>query len=152
MLIARGTPDLAIFPHLVVALGEGRAHGHRGVRFGEPGVAVVVPVTEVTVGQGADLHLVTLNHWAGNVRHFGVERARIGRDSRFHWTFAAIGGKLVKSDMEIHLEGEGAEGKFSGCYFGNESQRFDFHTFQNHAVGNTMSDLLFKGRFATVPA
>ena len=77
---------------------------------GEPGVAVVVPVTEVTVGQGADLHLVTLNHWAGNVRHFGVERARIGRDSRFHWTFAAIGGKLVKSDMEIHLEGEAEKG------------------------------------------
>jgi Fe-S cluster assembly protein SufD len=47
--------------------------------------------------------------------------------------------------MELHLEGEGAEGKFSGCYFGNESQHFDFHTFQNHVVGNTTSDLLFKG-------
>ena len=84
------------------------------VSAGEPGVAVVVPVTEVTVGQGADLHLVTLNHWAGNVRHFGVERARIGRDSRFHWTFAAIGGKLVKSDMEIHLEGEGGRREVLG--------------------------------------
>lgn len=147
VLIARGTPDLAIFPHLVVALEKGARATviEEYVSAGEPGVAVVVPVTEITVGQGADLHLVTLNHWAGNVQHFGVERARIGRDSRFHWTFAAIGGKLVKSDMEIHLEGEGAEGKFSGCYFGNESQHFDFHTFQNHAVGNTMSDLLFKG-------
>jgi Fe-S cluster assembly protein SufD len=147
VLIARGTPDLAIFPHVVVALETGAKATviEEYVSSGEPGVAVVVPVTEITVGEGADLHLATLNRWAGNVNHFGVERARIGRDGRFHWTFAALGGKLVKSDMELHLEGQGAEGKFSGCYFGNESQHFDFHTFQNHVVGNTNSDLLFKG-------
>jgi len=104
-----------------------------------------VPVTEITVGQGADLHLATLYRWASNVLHFGVERARLGRDARFHWALAALGGKLVKSDMELHLEAEGAEGKFSGCYFGNESQHFDFHTFQNHVIGHSTSDLLFKG-------
>jgi len=115
------------------------------VSYGEPGTAVVVPVTEITVGEAADLHLATLNRWGSNVHHFGVERARLSRDARFHWTFAALGGKLVKMDMEIHLEGEGAEGKFSGCYFGDASQHFDFHTFQNHAVGHSTSDLLFKG-------
>jgi len=147
VVIARGAPDLAIFPHTVVALDRGAKASviEEYVSTGAEGVAVVVPVTEVTVGEGADLQLATLNHWAGNVNHFGVERARIGRDGRFHWTFAALGGKLVKSDMELHLEGEGAEGKFSGCYFGSESQHFDFHTFQNHVVGHTTSDLLFKG-------
>ena len=147
VLIARETPDLAIFPHTVVALEKGAKATviEEYVSTGELGTPVVVPMTEITVGDEADLHLATLNHWGGNVRHFGVERARIGREGRFHWTFAGLGGKLVKSDMEIHLEGEGAEGKFSGCYFGSESQHFDFHTFQNHVVGHTTSDLLFKG-------
>jgi Fe-S cluster assembly protein SufD len=147
VLISRSTPDLAVFPHLVIALERGSRATviEEYVSYGEPGTAVVVPVTEITVGEAADLHLATLNRWGSNVHHFGVERARLSRDARFHWTFAALGGKLVKMDMEIHLEGEGAEGKFSGCYFGNESQHFDFHTFQNHAVGHSTSDLLFKG-------
>ena len=147
LLLARSTPDLALFPHVIVALEKGARASviEEYVSYGEPGVAVVVPMTEITVAEGADLHLATLNRWAMNVLHFGVERARIGRDGRFHWTLAALGGKLVKTDMELHLEGEGAEGKFSGCYFGNETQHFDFHTFQNHVVGHTTSDLLFKG-------
>jgi Fe-S cluster assembly protein SufD len=147
VLIALETPDLAIFPHTIVALERGAKATviEEYVSTGEHGSPVAVPITEITVGDEADLHLATLYHWGGNVRHFGVERARIGREGRFHWTFAGVGGKLVKSDMEIHLEGEGAEGKFSGCYFGSESQHFDFHTFQNHVVGHTTSDLLFKG-------
>jgi Fe-S cluster assembly protein SufD len=147
ILVARSTPDLAQFPHLVVALESGAKATviEEYVSSGEPGTAVAVPVTEITVGERAELHLATLFRWAGNVYHFGVERARIGREGRFHWTLAALGGKLVKTDMELHLEGEGAEGKFSGCYFGDESQHFDFHTFQNHVVGHTTSDLLFKG-------
>ncbi|HLQ66437.1 MAG TPA: Fe-S cluster assembly protein SufD [Candidatus Limnocylindrales bacterium] len=147
VLVARSTPDLMLFPHLVVALESGARATviEEYVSSGEPGTAVVVPVTEITVGERADLHVATLFRWAGNVYHFGVERARIDREGRFHWTLAALGGKLIKADMEMHLEGEGAEGKFSGCYFGNESQHFDFHTFQNHVVGHTTSDLLFKG-------
>ncbi|MGE5176781.1 MAG: Fe-S cluster assembly protein SufD [Hyphomicrobiales bacterium] len=147
LLLSRSVPDLAVFPHVIVALDRGARASVIEEYFspGEPGVGVVVPVTEVTVGEGADLHLATLHRWAGNVHHFGAERVRIGRDARFHWTFAGLGGKLVKADMEMHLEGEGCEGKFSGCYFGNERQHFDFHTFQNHVVGNSVSDLLFKG-------
>jgi Fe-S cluster assembly protein SufD len=147
LLFSRSTPDLAIFPHVIVALEKGAKASviHEYFSSGEPGVGVAVPVTEITVGEGADLHMATLQRWGANVHHFGVDRVRIGREGRFHWTFSALGGKLVKSDMELHLEGEGAEGKFSGCYFGSETQHFDFHTFQNHVVGHTTSDLLFKG-------
>ena len=147
ILLSRSAPDLAMFPHVIVAVDKGAKASviHEYFSAGEPGVGVVVPVTEITVGENAELHMATLNRWGSNVLHFGVERARIGRAGRFHWTFAALGGKLMKSDMELHLEGEGCEAKFSGCYFASETQHFDFHTFQNHVVGNSVSDLLFKG-------
>ncbi|HEY2924182.1 MAG TPA: Fe-S cluster assembly protein SufD, partial [Candidatus Eisenbacteria bacterium] len=147
LLFSRETPDLGTFPHVVVAMGSGSEASviEEYVSHGEPGVGVNVGATEVTVGQDASLHLATFQRWGGNVHHFGTERVRIGRDARFHWTYTALGGKLTKLDLEMHLDGEGSEAKFSGCYFGNGTQHFDFHTFQNHNVGHSVSDLLFKG-------
>ena len=147
LLFSRQTPDLGTFPHVVLALG-GRADAaiiEEYVSHGEPGVGVNVGATEVTVGEGASLHLATFQRWGENIYHFGTERVRIARDARFHWTYTALGGKLTKLDLEMHLDGEGTEAKFSGCYFGNGTQHFDFHTFQNHNVGHSVSDLLFKG-------
>ncbi|HZE19883.1 MAG TPA: SufD family Fe-S cluster assembly protein, partial [Candidatus Angelobacter sp.] len=137
LLFSRQTPDLGTFPHVVLALG-GRAEAaiiEEYVSYGEPGVGVNIGATEVTVGEAASLHLATFQRWGGNVYHFGTERVRIARDARFHWTYTALGGKLTKLDLEMHLDGEGTEAKFSGCYFGNGTQHFDFHTFQNHNVG-----------------
>ncbi|HYQ89407.1 MAG TPA: Fe-S cluster assembly protein SufD [Candidatus Binatia bacterium] len=147
LIFSRETPEAGTFPHVVIALGD-RAEAaviEEYVSHGEPGVGVNVGATEVTVGQGASLRLATFQRWSGNVYHFGTERVRIGRDARFHWTYTALGGKLTKVDLEMHLDGEGSEAKFSGCYFGNGTQHFDFHTFQNHNVGHSVSDLLFKG-------
>ena len=147
MVFSRETPDAGTFPHVVIALGE-RAEAaviEEYVSHGEAGVGVNVGATEVTVGQGASLRLATFQRWGDNVYHFGTERVRIGRDARFAWTYTALGGKLTKVDLEMHLDGEGSEAKFSGCYFGNGTQHFDFHTFQNHNVGHSISDLLFKG-------
>ncbi len=147
VLVTRLSPGLGTFPQVVVALEKGSRATVIEEYFspGEEGTGVNVGVSEITVGEGANLHLATLQRWGANVFHFGVERVRLARDARFHWTFAGLGGKLTKLDMEMHLDGEGTEAKFSGCYFGNEAQHFDFHTFQDHVVGHSISDLLFKG-------
>jgi Fe-S cluster assembly protein SufD len=147
LLFTRETPELGTFPHVVIAMGNGSEAAviEEYVSHGEPGAGVNVGATEVTVGQSASLHLATFQRWGGNIHHFGTERVRIARDARFHWTYTALGGKLTKLDLEMHLDGEGTEAKFSGCYFGNGTQHFDFHTFQNHNVGHSVSDLLFKG-------
>ena len=154
VVIAHRTPGLAIFPHIVVALEEGAeatvieeyvSDGAPATDAGASSIGVCVGVTELTVGPAANLQFATFQRWAGNVYHFSTERVRVGRDSRFHWTVAEVGAKLRKGDYELHLEGEGAEAKLSGCYFGSERQHYDFHTYQNHVVGHSVSDLLFKG-------
>jgi Fe-S cluster assembly protein SufD len=147
LVFSRRCPDLATFPHVLVTLERGSEAVviEEYVSEGEPGQGANVGTTEVSVGEGAQLHLATLLRWGPNVWHFGTERVRVQRDGRFHWTMAALGGKLTKVDLEIHLDGPGSEGRFSGCYFGGETQHFDFHTFQNHRAGNSTSDLLFKG-------
>lgn len=147
ILFSRQCPDLAVFPHVVVSLepGSEAVVVEEYVSPGEPGTGVSVGATEASVAEGARLHLATFLRWGPNVHHFGTERVRVQRDGRFHWTVAALGGKLTKVDLEMHLEGPGSEARLSGCYFGSETQHFDFHTFQNHPVGDSVSDLLFKG-------
>ncbi len=147
VVVTRQTPHLAQFPHIVVALEAGAEATviEEYVSAGEPGNGVCAGVTELTVGDGATLHFATFQRWGGNVYHFGTERVRVGRDGRFHWTVTELGGKLRKADFEMFLEGEGAEAKLSGCYFGSETQHYDFHTYQNHKSGHSVSDLLFKG-------
>jgi Fe-S cluster assembly protein SufD len=147
ILIARDAAGHGTFPHVLIAL-EPRSRATVIEEYfspGDSGAGVNVGVTEVTVGDGADLHMATLQRWGSAVVHVGTERVRVGRDARFHWTFAGLGGKLTKIDMEMHLEGEGSEARFSGCYFGDGTQHFDFHSFQNHLKGHSTSDLLFKG-------
>jgi Fe-S cluster assembly protein SufD len=147
LVFSRQCPDLATFPHVLVALERGSEAVviEEYLSAGEPGQGANVGTTEVSVGEGARLHLATFLRWGPNVWHFGTERVRVQRDGRFHWTMAALGGKLTKIDLEMHLDGPGSEARFSGCYFGSETQHFDFHTFQNHRAGNSTSDLLFKG-------
>ncbi len=147
LLFSRQSPDVGTFPHVVVSIGA-RAEAAVIEEYfspGEPGQGVNVGATEISVAEGGSLRMATFQRWGGNVYHFGTERVRVGRDARFHWTFTALGGKLTKMNLEMHLDGEGSEAKFSGCYFGDETQHFDFHTFQNHNVGHSTSDLLFKG-------
>ena len=147
LYFSRQCPDLATFPHVIVALEPGSEAVviEEYLSPGEPGTGANVGTTEVSVAEGAQLHLATFLRWGPNVWHFGTERVRIQRDGRFHWTVAALGGKLTKVNLEMHLDGQGSEGRLSGCYFGSETQHFDFHTFQNHRAGSSTSDLLFKG-------
>jgi Fe-S cluster assembly protein SufD len=41
--------------------------------------------------------------------------------------------------------GPGASAELKALYFGTGEQFFDYHTLQQHQVGQTTSDLLFKG-------
>jgi Fe-S cluster assembly protein SufD len=56
-----------------------------------------------------------------------------------------LGGRFSKTRVEASLVGPGASAELKGVYFASGEQFFDFHTLQDHQVGNTTSDLLFKG-------
>jgi Fe-S cluster assembly protein SufD len=100
---------------------------------------------EITVGKGAHLTFVELQSLGENVWHFTHERARIHQNGKLDWIFSAVGSRLTKNFSEIDLDGDGAEAKMSGFYFGDGEQHLDHDTQQNHNAPHTTSDLLFKG-------
>ena len=106
--------------------------------------------TEIFIGEGAQVGYVAVQKWGRNVWHFADQRAELQKDSSLRLFNVTLGGKFSKSRIEASLVGEGSNAELKAIYFASGEQFFDFHTLQDHRVGNTRSDLLFKGALQDV--
>src|SRR2546428_2679020 len=101
--------------------------------------------TEIFLGDGAQVGYVAVQKWGRNVWHFADQRAELQKDSTLRLFNVTLGGRFSKNRVEASLAGPGANAELKAIYFASGEQFFDFHTLQDHLVGNTRSDLLFKG-------
>lgn len=76
--------------------------------------------------------------WVGRVQ---VEQKR---DSRYSCHHMNLGGKLVRDDLVLDLNGEGAECHLSGLLFGRNRQHLDIHSLINHNAAHTLSSENYK--------
>jgi Fe-S cluster assembly protein SufD len=83
-----------------------------------------------------------LDHAGSNVVH---QRVRIGRDGTSRIGEVGLGGDLVRLDLAVSLEGDGASSEVVGLYFGEGSQTLDYRMVVNHSGRNTTSDVFLKG-------
>ncbi len=106
--------------------------------------------TEIFAGEGAQVGYVAVQKWGRKVWHFADQRAELSKDATLRLFNVTLGGKFSKTRVEASLAGEGASAELKAIYFASGDQFFDFHTLQDHRVGNTRSDLLFKGALQDV--
>jgi Fe-S cluster assembly protein SufD len=66
-------------------------------------------------------------------------------NSRFEQHNVAIGGQLVRTDINTALNAEGAETLYNGLYLANGRQHVDTHTRINHNQANTSSEEAYRG-------
>jgi len=98
------------------------------------------------VRPGAQFRYVVSQEWGAPMWEAGsLIRARVERDATLNGLVVALGGSLVKFDVESQLVGTGASSEMLGLYFGAGRQHIDIHTLQQHQAPNTLSDLLYKG-------
>jgi Fe-S cluster assembly protein SufD len=142
----------SVLPHTLIVAGKGSKFDYldeyiadhadeAGYRTGS---------TEIFVGDGANVGYVAVQKWGRNVWHFADQRAELRKDSTLRLFNVTLGGKFSKTRVEASLAGEGANAELKALYFASGEQFFDFHTLQDHRVGNTRSDLLFKGALQDV--
>ena len=67
------------------------------------------------------------------------------RDSAFASRSISIGGKLVRNDLNVLLNGEGCDCTLDGLYFAGGEQHVDNHTTIDHAKPHCSSRELYKG-------
>jgi Fe-S cluster assembly protein SufD len=102
-------------------------------------------VTEITVGENSKVEHYTLqaeNEKAYHVSTISVSQARA---SRLTAHSVSLGGALVRNDVNVALNGEGAECTLNGLYIAAGEQHIDNHTIIDHVQPHCASRELYKG-------
>ena len=146
-----GMPGGAILPHTLVVADEGSKvtlldlYGSAPA-FGRGDRTLACGATELILRSGAQVRYILLQEWGAPMWEVAsLIRAHLDRDATLHSLVVALGGGLVKVDVESQLLGAGATSEMLGLYFGTGRQHIDFHTLQEHRAPHTLSDLLYRG-------
>ena len=101
-------------------------------------------VTEVILGQNAELSLHKRQSEGEKAYHFGGTYAKQAENSRFKHHNFAFGSLLARNDVHTDL-GVASECNLNGLYLGIKRQHIDNHTRINHAEPHAISRELYKG-------
>ena len=147
---AAGTPPTASFLRTVVRLGRGSSAQVVEVVAGAPGGGrgLVVPVTELSAGDGSQLSYAALQVLGTEVWHIARVAAVAGRDAALRTFSMGLGAAYDRSRTDALAQGPGSTTELRSAYLGTGSQVHDVRTLQDHAAAHTTSDLLCKGAVA----
>jgi Fe-S cluster assembly protein SufD len=101
--------------------------------------------TRCILGAGASLDHHRVQQESERAFHVGATDARQARDSGFASTSIVLGGRLVRNDVRVRLEAEGATSTLHGLYVIGGRQHVDTHTTVDHAAPHGTSRQLYKG-------
>ena len=107
--------------------------------------ALFSTVSELSIGQNANLRYVCAQGLSEKSWIFGAQRAVIERDGALDWIALGFGAGNGRVAMDTQLAGSGADAKVTGAYATRGRQHLDYATTQEHAAPNTTSDLAFRG-------
>jgi len=96
------------------------------------------------VRTGARLRYYYLQNWGRQTDHTYAQTAQVEQDGHLLSLLATLGSRVTRASVETKLVGPGAHSDLYGVAFGDTQQRFEYHTLQDHVVGRTTSDLLYK--------
>ena len=102
-------------------------------------------VTEVVVGENADLDHYKVQEEGPEAYHMAVMQVQLAWAARFASHSFALGGAWVRNEVNAVFTGEGAECTLNGLYRGDGRQLIDNHTFIDHAVPRCASHEVYKG-------
>ncbi|MBJ7603167.1 MAG: Fe-S cluster assembly protein SufD [Candidatus Dormibacteraeota bacterium] len=141
------TGGALVLPHTLIIAGRGSSFNHVD-EFLSPDLeqpSLTSGSAEIFAGEASNVGYVALQRWGNHAWQFADERARLEKDSTVRMVHAGLGARFSKNRVEASLNGPGARAELKALYFGTGQQFFDFHTLQQHVVGHSTSDLLFKG-------
>jgi Fe-S cluster assembly protein SufD len=106
------------------------------------------PVSEMVVGENAVLDHYRLEQEGNQSFHIASMQVQEARNANFRTHTFSFGGKLVRHDISLSLNGEGIESTLNGLTVLDGEQHVDNHTTLDHRKPNCLSHELFKGIYA----
>jgi len=102
-------------------------------------------VTEVVVGAGAAVKYYRVQRESEQSYHIGTTQVIQAHDSSFSSVTADVGGRLVRNNLNVLMDGEGSSCMLNGLYIVTGSQHVDNQVIIDHAKPHTTSRELYKG-------
>jgi Fe-S cluster assembly protein SufD len=139
------TPGLHC-PHTMIVCETGSAANIVQSFFSPEGAAVfVLGAVEVFNKPNSDLRHAIVQRMGRESLFISSVDYEQRRDSRVLSLNVGLGARLGRTVLQHLMTEPGAEARPLGLFFGDGTQHLDFRTLQDHRVGNTSSDLLYKG-------
>ena len=102
-------------------------------------------VTELVLGQDAVADHCKLEWESPEAFHIATLQVQQARSSNFVSHALALGGALVRHDLNAALNGEGGECTLNGLFMATGQQHIDNHTRIDHVMPHCTSRELYKG-------
>ncbi len=139
------TPGLHMPHTMIVADRSSSANIVQSFFSPDEAEMLVVGAVEVFAQPNSDLRHTLMQRMGRNTRFITSVDYEQKRDSRVLSLAVGLGAKLGRFVLQHLMTEPGAEARPLGLFYGDDNQHHDFRTLQDHRVGNTMSDLLYKG-------
>lgn len=130
------------FAHLVL---HAQANSKATVVLDHVGSALLSENVEIVLDEGATLDVIVIHDWNDDSVHTGAHQAALAKDAHLTHTIVSFGGKVVRVNPTIHLNGDGAEGIAKGLYFSDAGQHIEHQVYIDHVGERTVSDVNYKG-------
>ena len=102
-------------------------------------------VTDAVLASNAALTHYKLQQESVESYHIGNFNIYQDRDSQVNSHSISLGGSLVRNDIKVQLDAEGAGVLLNGLYMANGKQHIDNHTLINHLQPHTNSEEHYRG-------
>lgn len=109
------------------------------------GVGELTEGVEVTVGDEAELTVVSVQEGERSARHFSSQRLAVGRDAKLKHILVTIGGDLVRVSTSVNYRGEGGTAELLGAYITDSEEHQEHRIFVDHGPKNCVSRATYKG-------
>src|SRR3954470_4437773 len=143
-------------PVSLVIRGEGgAAYGHLTIDVGNFAEVTVVidhigsttyaANTEVRLGDGAKLTLVSVQDWDADPVPLEHQIACVGRDATFKSVIVTLGGDLVRISPVTRFAGPGGDAEMLGLFFADDGQHLEHRLLVDHDQPRCKSRVTYKG-------
>lgn len=105
-------------------------------------------ISEIFVAENSFLEHYKFQNETLSSFHIGKIQSHLERNSNFTSHNVSFGSAIGRNDINIILDGEGAEAHMYGLYFAKDKQHIDNHTLVDHAKPHCLSNEFYKGILA----
>lgn len=137
--------ESSLYPRVSVTLAPG-VQGHLVEIFrGQEGIYGRYGVTSLSLGQESSFTHTKIQRESLRAQHYGKLLVHLDQGASFKSFTLSCGGGVVRHNIHLYLEGEGAKGGLYGAFPLGQGQHGDHFVEVHHRASHTESRQLFKG-------